>query len=247
MNKRAIAHLLFISAAVAMFWFFYPDATDSARDSGPASVALAPQPGGANEGGSAGARSWLGWPFGNGQSGKARGIAKPHVLARQRKMEALGYGSPPQYYDMSLRTLKALAQQGDGDAMLQLAEQYSEEANILASDPDLPKGMDLKALSKQYLVDALGVGYTRAAAIMAKKHFDENNPVEAYAWKMMSDKLGDGNNAVWGKESNQFAGLTDQQRKLAQAKFEYILEMDLIARARLAPPDTATGMTHIAP
>jgi hypothetical protein len=234
MNNRSIDVLVIFSAILATLWFFYSDANDSARDSDDGSIALVPLAQHAKTAEATHAGSWLGSPFGNGLPAKERVAAKPqHVLARQKKMESLGYGSPPAYYDMSLNTLKALAKKGDGDAMLQLAEQYSEEANFLASDPDYPKGEDLKMLAKQYLVDAVNAGYSRAAAILSKKHFEENNPVEAYAWKMMSEKLGDGNNSVWGKETNQFASLTEEQKQLANAKFASILEMDLAARARL--------------
>jgi hypothetical protein len=233
MNKHALRGLLIIFPIVAISWFFYPVASGLAPVSDRRVAALAPRPQPISEGKLADAMPWFGLPSEYRLTGKQAVAAKPpHVVARQKKMNLLGYGSPPIYYDMNLKTLIALAKKGDGDAMLQLAEQYSEEARFLTADPDYPKGEDLNLLAKQYLADAVNAGYSRAAAILAKKNFEENNPVDAYAWKMMSEKIGDGNNAVWGKETNQFAGLTDEQKKLAKAKFESILNMAMATRLR---------------
>jgi hypothetical protein len=162
------------------------------------------------------ADSWPGSPFGD--------ISPQHVLQayiadRQQRMESKGYGSPPKYYEMDLRTLQKLARDGDGDAMLQLAEQYYEEAPRLHSDPAFPTDKDPRLLARQYLAEAVGVGFSRAATLLAKRHLEQHNVVDAYVWRRVSEELGDGNNRLWGKDVDAFATLTVEQKHIADARF----------------------------
>jgi hypothetical protein len=185
----------------------------------------------ARDGSALGGSSWPGSPFGSGQVAAAETPHRPaYIIARQKKMESLGYGSPPEYYEMDLKTLKRLAKQQDVFALLQLAEQYYNEERRLSSDPEFPKNEDPKQLAKQYLANAAGAGHSRAAAILARHYFDENDQVNAYAWRLVSEQIGDGSNPVWGPDTNQFAGLSDAQIKLARARFDGIWSAMIIAR-----------------
>lgn len=175
--------------------------------------------------------SWPDSPFGlSFKEGEESILRRANVAAREKKMESLGYGSPPVYYDMDLGTLKKLARQGDGDAMLQLAEQYYNEGNFISSDPEFPKNEDPKLLAKQYLANAVGAGYSRAASILAKHYVEENDLINAYAWRLVAEKIGDANNQVWGKNTNQFSSLDEAQLRSAQARFDSIWSATASAR-----------------
>lgn len=173
-----------------------------------------------------GSLAWLDARF--GQADATSAPPQPaHIHARQKKMESLGYGSPPEYYEMDLKTLKKLAKLHDGDAMLQLAEQYYNEANIIYSDPEFPKNGDPKAIAKQYLTEAFGAGFSRAASVLAKHSFDENDLVEAYAWRLVAEKVGDSDNPVWGGNTNQFANLSPDEIARARKRFDAIWQTSM--------------------
>jgi hypothetical protein len=177
---------------------------------------------------SKGSLSWLDARFGQADATSANGPLQPaHIRARQKKMESLGYGAPPEYYEMDLKTLKKLAKQHDGYAMLQLAEQYYNEANLIYSDPEFPKNEDPKAVAKQYLSDAFGTGFSRAASVLAKHYFDENDPVEAYAWRLVAEKVGDSENPVWGGNTNQFTNLSPDEIARARKRFDTIWQTSM--------------------
>jgi len=178
-----------------------------------------------------GGSSWPGSPFGSGQVATGETPPRPaYIIARQKKMESLGYGSPPEYYEMDLKTLKKLAKQQDVFALLQLAEQYYNEERRLSSDPEFPRNEDPKQLAKQYLANAAGAGHSRAASILARHYFEENDPVNAYAWRLVSEQIGDGTNPVWGADTNQFANLSDAQVRLARTRFDGIWSAMIITR-----------------
>ncbi|WP_312547966.1 hypothetical protein [Massilia sp.] len=175
------------------------------------------------------ASAWPGSPF-----GEASSVPPPsqqvqaHVLARQRKMTEGGYGSPPEYYEMDLKTLQMLAKNGDGDAMLQLAEQYYEEASRLCTDPAFPSSGDTRQLAKQYLADAVGAGFSRAATLLSKRHLEENNLVDAYVWRLVSERIGDDKNPLWGQAINRFDHLSAEEKQLAGLRFTAAMkEVDL--------------------
>lgn len=141
----------------------------------------------------------------------------PHVVARQKKMQALMTRSPPQYDTMTLGQLRELAKHGDADAMMQLAEQYANEDARLRADPDYPVAENTRELTRGYLADALVSGRIRAAALLSKQLFDENKLGEAFAWRRVSEKLGDSVNPLWS-DTNQFASLSESEKAIAEAR-----------------------------
>lgn len=143
-------------------------------------------------------------------------VPPPHIVARQKKMQALMTGSPPQYYSMKLGQLRELARHGDADAMMQLAEQYLHEDGRLRTDPDYPVAENTRDLAKGYLAEGLFSGRIRAAALLSKELFDENKLGEAYAWRLVSEKLGDSVNPLWS-DTNQFSSLTESEKALADS------------------------------
>jgi hypothetical protein len=158
---------------------------------------------------------WLADPLANSTP-----AAQPpaYIIRREKKLRALMLSSPPHYFTMTLGELTKLAKLGDGNAMQQLAEQYLSEADRLRRDPDYPVGADTRELATQYLKDSLMAGRIRNAAVLSKQLFDENKLVEAYAWRLVSQKLDDGVNPVWGRDTNQFGSLTDNEKSQASLK-----------------------------
>ena len=56
-------------------------------------------------------------------------VVSAEELARRKKMAALGYMVPTDYYTKDLKTLRQLAQAGDAYAMVHLGEKYAFELN----------------------------------------------------------------------------------------------------------------------
>jgi hypothetical protein len=177
--------------------------------------------------------TWSHSPFGIGAPVAEQVTAlPPRALARQKKMTERGYGTPPAYFAMGLGELQALAEKGDADAMLQLAEQYLEESRLIVSDPNYPTNGDIIALGKGYLAAAVDAGSSRAASLMSQRYFGENNMVDAYAWKLMTERFGSGH--VPDIDANQFTYMSEEQKKAAYSKYLAMAETTSKARSREA-------------
>ena len=175
--------------------------------------------------------AWLADPM----EASSPAAARPaYIVQREKTMRALMIASPPQYYTMALATLRELARTGDADAMLQLAQQLSNEEARLRADPDFPAGADARALARQYLADALLAGRIRAAALLSRQLFDANQVGDAYAWRLVSEQLGDGVNPAWGADTNQFAGLSAAEKAAAAATARGLV--DTMLRNRMQQP-----------
>lgn len=146
------------------------------------------------------------------------------IVQRQKKMQALMTASPPHYYTMKLLELRELARKGDAHAMMQLAEQYISEDARLRSDPGYPVGENTRELAKQYLSDAFLAGRIRAAALLSKQLFDENQVGEAYAWRLVSERFGDAVNPLWERDTNQYASMSDNEKNAALVKARAIAD-----------------------
>lgn len=207
MNKRIVASAL-IPAGVAVYFFFDSSASNQvANVAAPAHASVKVR-----------ASNPVTWTPDPMAASIPAATSPPFVIARKKKMQALMTGSPPHYYTMKLGELRELALSGDADAMMQLAEQYANEDGRIRSDPDYPVGENPRDLAKKYLSDAFAAGRTRAAALLSKQLFEENQLVDAYAWRLVSERAGDGVNSVWGRDTNQFAALSDSEKTAAGAK-----------------------------
>jgi hypothetical protein len=112
-------------------------------------------------------------------------------------MAALGYMVPPDYYGKDLKTLRQLAKGGDAYAMVHLGEKYYFELNGNKSNPEYENGTDYPAAAKESFKLALAAGNIRSAGIISELYLQENNAVEAYAWHIVSEKMGDSISADW--------------------------------------------------
>lgn len=162
----------------------------------------------------------------------------PDLTSRRvEKMRGLGIGCPSEYYTMKLGDLRKLAYDGDAYAMLQLAEQYLNEDARLRNDPEYPTDGTTKDLAKQYLSNAFIAGRIRAAALLSKELFDENQIAEAYVWRLVSERVGDGVNPLWPGDSNQFASISDDQRLAAENKAASLINM--LEQSKMREADNA--------
>lgn len=152
-----------------------------------------------------------------------------HVVSRRIRMKSLMIGSPSGYDAMTLGELQQKARMKDADAMLQLAEQYLNEDWRIRSDPDYPRDQSTRELAKKYLADAFQEGRIRSAAILSKLYFDDNDTTNAYAWRIVSQKIGDEKNPLWGKDTNQFSSISLEDKIVAEneaaKRIDYLTQM----------------------
>lgn len=142
--------------------------------------------------------------------------------ARRQKMEKLGYMLPPDYYRKDLASLKKLAKSGDGFAMMHLGERYYFELNGQPQHPDYDARLDYRELARQEFMASLVAGKVRPAGIISELYLQEHNVVDAYAWHLLSDKLGDSISADWFRRTRDYQALTDNDKQLAQVRLNEI-------------------------
>lgn len=193
-------------------------------------LALA-KPGGSDWGNSPFALGTPASDAGSGANGNGANPAlaspEPEVIsaaeaARRQKMEKLGYMLPPDYYRKDLASLKKLAQSGDGFAMMHLGERYYFELNGQPQNPDYDARLDYRELARQEFMASLVAGKVRPAGIISELYLQEHNVVDAYAWHLLSDKLGDSISAEWFRRTRDYQNLTDNDKQLAQVRLNEI-------------------------
>lgn len=147
------------------------------------------------------------------------------ISDRKARMKKLGYETPEIYYSMSLKKLRALAKTGDMFALAQLGEQYFSESDVLELDPDYDFSVSPRGEAKKYLTLAINAGHVRVAAVLAKQYAAEGQMVEAYAWNILAEKVGDFSGRAWGKEA--YNNLTVHERRVANLRSEEMLAIAL--------------------
>ncbi|MYM29804.1 hypothetical protein GTP58_15845 [Duganella sp. CY15W] len=146
---------------------------------------------------------------------------------RKQRMQAQGYPTPDAYFEMDLKQLNALADKGDVYAMLQLGEQYYNESASLQWDQDYNFNADPQQLGKQYLGDAAIAGHLHTGLVLAQKYLNDQQPDEAYAWLLLSKRLGD---PAASSQLEELAGrLTPAQQQTARQR---LAELDFRVKVR---------------
>ncbi|MBU6951087.1 hypothetical protein [Hahella sp. HN01] len=130
-------------------------------------------------------------------------------------LEDMGYLIPPELHSYDLTTLESLATQGDTNAMVHLGERYLYFIKDNPRHPDFRKDVNYPALAKSYFGEALKRGHKHAAAILSEAYFSEDRMVEAYAWNIVAEKLGDQLSVDWFRSTDKYQTLSDEQKAQA--------------------------------
>lgn len=177
--------------------------------------------------------AWQSSPFSNGApaattSAAGNAAPEPEVVppaeaARRKKMKELGYMIPTEYYKKDVRSLRELARNGDPYAMVHLGEKYYFELSGAKQHPEFDPSMDYTQAARESFTGALAAGNIRSAAIISETYIQENNAVEAYAWHLLSEQLGDSISAEWFKRTKLYAGISEQEKQQARAKLPELI------------------------
>ncbi|WP_338848009.1 hypothetical protein V8J88_04285 [Massilia sp. W12] len=159
-----------------------------------------------------------------GQAAPDPEVIPPQEAERRRKMKQLGYMVPTEYYSKDLRTLRTLAQNGDQWAMVHLGEKYYFELKDARHNPEFDAGMDYAQAARASFQNALLAGNIRSAGIIAETYLQENKRVDAYAWHLLSERLGDSISAEWFKRTASYQALSEQERKQGMQKMQQLLQ-----------------------
>lgn len=151
-------------------------------------------------------------------------IVPPEEAARRIKMKQLGYMVPPEYYQKDISTLRQMAKNGDAFAMVHLGEKYYFELNGNRQNPEFDPKIDYGSAARQSFSEALASGNIRSAAIIAETYLQEKNHIDAYAWYLMSEQLGDSISVDWFKTTKTYTNLTTEERQLARAKLPELVQ-----------------------
>ncbi|MDW5416105.1 hypothetical protein R6242_05915 [Iodobacter sp. CM08] len=164
-------------------------------------------------------------------------VIGPEEAARRKKMEALGYMVPADYLTKDLQSLKKMAKAGDAYAMVHLGEKYYFELNKNPENPDYDPQTDYANQAKSTFKDALVAGNIRSAAIISELYLQENNLVDAYAWHLISDRLGDSISADWFRSTKVYTEASEQLKQAAKAKLPVLIaELDSRSKAANRTP-----------
>ena len=176
-------------------------------------------------------------PFGRGVPAPARPLTD-RVQERREHMLAMGINTPDAYYVMSLHELRERAEKKDVMALLQLAVQYGAETSDLEGEAGYDPAIDPRKEQKKYLIAAVNAGHIHSAAILARLYAQENNAVDAYAWHLLAERLGDSSGSTWGRET--FARLSYASRQAAEKRAQELFSQ---ANQRFGAPPAAGAAT----
>ena len=150
-------------------------------------------------------------------------VITPQEAARRQKMEQLGYMVPPDYYNKDLKTLQKMAKAGDAFAMVHIGEKYAFELNGQTNNPEFDSKIDYASAAKQSFKEALVAGNIRSAGIIAELYFQEKNSMQAYAWHLVSDQMGDSISADWFRSTDMAKNATPELKNAAATRAAQII------------------------
>ncbi|WP_137936910.1 hypothetical protein [Chitinivorax sp. B] len=189
-----------------------------------------------------------GMPMLNTQGGKVAGepdiqLPTPEEVAQKQQMEKLGYLIPPEYYQMELSALRELAEKGDTFALVHLGERYYFDIKKRQSGPDFEAGVDYTQLAIKSLAEALARGNAHSAAMISEIYLVENKPVEATAWNLIAERMGDQLSVDWFRRTKDYQQLSANDRRTAAQQAEQLQQALEQQRASLVSKsrDTKTS------
>lgn len=172
-------------------------------------------------------------PFGKGTPPKAPSRDET-IAALKRAFEDTGMRTPERYYQMGFKDLQSLAKTGDIYANLQLGMQYAFTRAALESDQDYDFSVNPKAEAFRLFSNASLMGSTSAMVMISTK-LAETAPVEAYAWKIISDRLTSESQLDFYRDNTYEFRLSSDDLERANALSEEMMRK-MLSRPRIPPP-----------
>jgi hypothetical protein len=172
-------------------------------------------------------------PFGTGAPPKAPSRDET-IAVLKRAFRDTGMRTPERYYQMGFKDLRTLAKAGDIYANLQLGMQYAFTRAALESDQDYDFSLNPKAEAFRLFSNASLMGSTSAMVMISTKLAD-TAPVEAYAWKIISDRLTSESQLDFYHDNIYEFRLSSEDVKKANALSEEVMR-EMLSRPRIPPP-----------
>jgi hypothetical protein len=149
-------------------------------------------------------------------------LESPADLAAREALRALGYHIDAKYYKMSLAELRRAAARQDAQALMHLAERYLFALDGRRQDPEFQPGFDYRQAAREALQQALAAGNRHSAAVISESFLTEGRIVEAAAWNLMAQRLGDKLSADWFLGTADYKQMSPEQREKARQMAEQL-------------------------
>lgn len=170
----------------------------------------------------AGSQAWLqaGRSLGDGDNDSH---ASPIVLeetpeqkAQSAELKRLGYHIHERYYLMPLMKLRQTASAGDVQALTHLAERYLFFLDGKPQEPEFEQGFAYRDAAREALKQAYLGGNLHAAAIISESFLLDKRPLDAAAWNLIAERVGDKLSTDWFRDTQDYRQLTEAQKAEAR-------------------------------
>lgn len=152
----------------------------------------------------------------------------------KQALDKAGLHTPERYYDLGLKSLRALAERGDIYAALQLGTQYLFLNEAIEYDPDYDFSKNPTQEAAKYFTKTALMGSSSSMLMLATK-LAPVNPVDGYAWKILAEQLTDeGTREFFQKNQFDFNLSAADMQKALQRSEE--LKRQLLSAAPITLP-----------
>ncbi|ELX12979.1 hypothetical protein Jab_1c15970 [Janthinobacterium sp. HH01] len=165
---------------------------------------------------------------GHGSSPFARGTpqAPPHtetVAIIKAALKQMGLRTPDRYYDMGYQALKKLADDGDIYANIQLGTRYLFTRTALEYDQDFDLTVNPNIEAFKAFSNAAQMGSTAAMAVLSTK-LAGTDPIDAYAWKLLANRLSSESQREFYQQNNFEFHLSQEELAKANARSAQLMQ-----------------------
>lgn len=138
----------------------------------------------------------------------------------------MGLRTPDRYYNMGYKALKKLADNGDIYANIQLGTQYLFTGTALEYDPDFDITVNPKVGAFKAFSNAAQMGST-AAMVMLSTKLADTDPVDAYAWKLLANRLASETQREFYQQNSFEFHLSNEELAKANARSAQFMQLIL--------------------
>ena len=146
------------------------------------------------------------------------GDAEPETVNDERFAVLNEFRFSPEMHGVSVDVLKSMVAEGDRSATEYLGQKYLYEINQKKDHPDYEEGVDYLAESRSLFLKALILGDKHAASSMGESYLKEDKILEADAWFLIAEKLGDIATVEWYRSSELYKNLTESDKNVTHEK-----------------------------